>query len=195
MVHLSRITTGLGDDGETHLADMSRVPKTDPRIEAVGQVAEANAALGVARAAAGPLPRAGAVLARLQNEFFDLGADLSRPLSPGEDPGTLRIGAAWTAAAGADVEAVTADLAPLRSFLLPAGGELASRLHVAATVIRRAERAAWRAAEACGLDAPGGVNAEALRYLNRASDLVFVLARAATPAGGEELWVPADGRR
>jgi cob(I)alamin adenosyltransferase len=192
MVHLTRIYTRLGDDGDTHLADMSRVPKTDSVIAALGDVAEANAALGLARAVglATPLET---IAARLAHEFFDIGADLATPLGAERSRAT-RVGEAWIATLEADCDALNANLAPLRSFVLPAGGIASAGLHWSAAIVRRAERGAWRAARHRGLDVPGGLNSFALRYLNRSSDLLFCMARAATPAGGEAVWIPPAER-
>jgi cob(I)alamin adenosyltransferase len=178
-VNLTRIYTRLGDDGETHLGDMSRVPKTHPRIEAYGTVDELNAQLGVALALADLPAATAAKLRRIQNDLFDLGADLSVP--HGGDRERLRLVAAQTAWLEEACDEVNAGLAPLKSFILPGGTPAAAQLHVCRTVCRRAERRTIQ----CGDE----VNAECVRYLNRLSDLLFILARAAN--GGEEpLWEP-----
>jgi cob(I)alamin adenosyltransferase len=179
-VRLTRIYTRTGDTGETHLGDMSRVPKTDVLVEAYGSADELNAVVGWAR-----LPADSPVLARVQNELFDLGADLSVPYAP--EDGKLRITAAQVAQLEADCDAANEPLEPLKSFVLPGGTEAAARLHVARTVCRRAERDAIRAA------AERPVNAHAIAYLNRLSDLLFILARAANPPGAEPLWRPGGG--
>ena len=185
-VRLTRIYTRGGDAGETSLGDGSRASKLDPRIEAYGAVDELNSALGVVLA--GEVP--GALrepLARLQNELFDLGADLSVPWA-GED-GRLRVTQAMVDGLERLCDELNAPLAELRSFVLPGGSEAAARLHVARTVARRAE---LRALEA---DAAHGVNPLARIYLNRVSDLLFILARAANAEAGvdEPLWKPGGG--
>jgi cob(I)alamin adenosyltransferase len=176
-VRLTRIYTRTGDTGETHLGDLSRVRKTDPHVEAFGAVDELNAVLGWARVEARD-----PVLERVQNELFDLGADLCVPFEP--EDAKLRVTAAQVARLEADCDAANELLAPLKSFILPGGTEAAARLHVARTVCRRAEREAIRAAD----ERP--VNPQAVVYLNRLSDLLFILARAANPPGEEPLWKP-----
>jgi len=177
-VNLTRIYTRLGDAGETHLGDMSRVAKTDARIEAYGTVDELNSLLGAVRALELP-PSFDGWLARVQNDLFDVGADISVPL---DDPRErLRVAPSQTAWLEGRCDEVNATLAPLRSFVLPGGAPAAAQLHVARSVCRRAERAAV----ACG----AAISPEAVRYLNRLSDLLFILARAAN-AGEETLWDP-----
>lgn len=176
-VRLTRIYTRTGDAGETHLGDLSRVPKTDPLVEAYGAVDELNAVVGWARVVA-EAPQ----LARVQNELFDLGADLSVPFEPGD--GKLRVTEAQVDRLEADCDEANEPLEPLKSFVLPGGTEGASRLHLARVVCRRAEREAIRAA------AGRPVNPHAIAYLNRLSDLLFILARAANPPGEEPLWRP-----
>ncbi|MBM3486952.1 MAG: cob(I)yrinic acid a,c-diamide adenosyltransferase [Alphaproteobacteria bacterium] len=181
MVRLDRIYTRDGDDGLTSLADGTRVAKHALRIAAQGEIDEANCAIGLARlhladATLGPM------LARAQNDLFDLGADIT---VPGDDPadGALRIVAAQTARLEREIDRLNEALAPLSSFILPAGGAAATHLHFARAVVRRAERAA------SALAAAEKVNREAFRYLNRLSDLLFVMARAANGAGaGDVLW-------
>jgi cob(I)alamin adenosyltransferase len=178
-VNLTRIYTRLGDDGETHLGDMSRVPKTHPRIEAYGTVDELNAQLGVALAQGG-LPGGYAErLARIQNDLFDVGADLSVP--HGGDRERLRVRPEQTEWLEAACDEVNEHLAPLRSFVLPGGTRAAAQLHVCRTVCRRAERRT--------IDCGPEVNPECVRYLNRLSDLLFILSRGAN-AGDEPLWEP-----
>jgi len=183
-VRLTRIYTRGGDTGETSLGDGSRVPKTDPRVVAYGVVDELNSQLGLALAAD---PPAGlrALLERIQNELFDLGADLCVPFAPGD--GRLRIEQEQID----DLERLCDDwnarLEPLTSFVLPGGSELAGRLHVARTVCRRAEIAALGAESL-------GVNPLALVYLNRLSDLLFILARSANLGREEPLWKPGASR-
>ena len=181
-VRLTRIYTRTGDEGETSLGDLSRVPKTHPRVVAYGAVDELNSQLGLALAAGVPEPM-GVVLERVQNELFDLGADVSRP---GEDG--LRVSAGQVQALEADCDRFNADLPALKSFVLPGGAEAAARLHVARTVCRRAELEALRAE---------GVSRLVPVYLNRLSDLLFILARAANAAAGEDepLWKPGNSQQ
>jgi cob(I)alamin adenosyltransferase len=183
-VNLTRIYTRLGDDGETHLGDMSRVPKTHERIEAYGTVDELNAQLGVALAAGDLDERFAAMLERAQNDLFDVGADISVP--HGGDRTRLRVVPEQTAWLEAACDEVNADLPALKSFVLPGGTLAAARLHVCRTVCRRAERRTI----ACGDE----VNRECVRYLNRLSDLLFILSRAANAGGDEPLWEPGRYR-
>lgn len=192
MVVLNRIYTRTGDSGETALSDGSRVPKHDPRVEAYGTVDEANATLGLAR-----LHATGEMAARIaviQNELFDLGADLSRPgLAADADAPypVLRVIASQVDRLEAEIDEMNAGLGALRSFILPGGTALSAQLHLARTVARRAERRATELAAA----APGDVNPDAIRYLNRLSDWLFVAARVANVAiGGDVLWVPGASR-
>ena len=183
-VRLTKIYTRGGDAGETSLGDGSRVSKLDSRIAAYGTVDEVNAALGAVLAGECP-GELRAVLARVQNELFDLGADLSVPVSRGE---RLRVTQDQVDALERDCDRFNADLPELRSFVLPGGSEAAALLHVARTVCRRAEREALAAA------AEHEVSPLALVYLNRLSDLLFILARAANAAAGREepLWRPGS---
>ena len=182
-VNLTRIYTRLGDGGETHLGDMSRVPKTHPRIEAYGTVDELNACLGVALA--GDLPeKYAAWLRRVQNDLFDVGADISVP--HGGDKERLRVVPEQTEWLEQACDDVNAELPKLRSFVLPGGTPAAAQLHICRTVCRRAER---RTID-CGED----VNAECVRYLNRLSDLLFILSRGANAGGEEPLWEPGRYR-
>jgi cob(I)alamin adenosyltransferase len=185
-VNLTRIYTRLGDGGETHLGDMSRVRKTDPRIEAYGTVDELNAHLGVLLAQGG-LPAGYAEwLRRVQNDLFDVGADISVPQT--DDRDRLRVAPEQTAWLEERCDEVNAGLPKLRSFVLPGGTPAAAQLHVCRTVCRRAERRTIACGEA--------VNAECVRYLNRLSDLLFILSRGANLAegGAEPLWEPGAGR-
>lgn len=190
MVRLNRIYTRTGDDGSTGLATGERRPKHDLRIEAYGTVDEANAVIGVARAALPTGDALDASLARLQNDLFDLGADLATPASDkalGYEP--LRVVASQVARLETEIDALNARLKPLKSFVLSGGAPAAAQLHVARTVTRRAERLA------CALAAVEPVNAEAIRYLNRASDFLFVAARVANDDGARDvLWVPGRER-
>jgi cob(I)alamin adenosyltransferase len=177
-VNLTRIYTKLGDGGETHLGDMSRVPKTHPRIEAYGDVDELNAQIGVTLTLAGlPEPYA-AWLRRVQNDLFDVGADLAVP--HGGDRTRLRVTPDQTTWLEGACDEVNDTLAPLKSFVLPGGTPAAAQLHVCRTVCRRAERRALLVEES---------NPEVVRYLNRLSDLLFILSRGAN-AGDEPLWEP-----
>ena len=189
MVVLNRIYTRTGDGGETALGDGSRVPKTAPRVASYGTVDELNATLGLARLHAdGSL---GGDIDRIQNDLFDLGADLATPGADRDAAGRprLRIVAAQVARLEAEIDAMNAGLAPLRSFVLPGGTPLAAGLHLARTVCRRAERLT------VALAAAEPVNSEAVRYLNRLSDWLFVAARAANQGGaGDVLWVPGASR-
>ena len=179
-VRLTRIYTRAGDEGETHLGDGSRVSKLDPRIGAYGAVDELNSQLGVVLAGECPEPFV-APLRRIQNELFDLGADLS---VPSDVPDRLRVTEDQVAALELLCDGFNAELPELKSFVLPGGSLAAANLHVARTVCRRAEREALRAARETG------VNPAALAYLNRLSDLLFILARAANAGGEEPLWKP-----
>jgi cob(I)alamin adenosyltransferase len=187
MVRLTRIYTRGGDGGETSLGDGSRVPKQALRVEAFGTVDEANAAVGLARLHAPAA--ADAMLARIQNDLFDLGADLCTPEDGRRAAGALRIVAAQVERLEHEIDAMNAELQPLNSFVLPGGTPCAAHLHLARTVARRAERlvAALAAAEK--------INAQALTYLNRLSDHLFVLSRHVNHRGaGDVLWQPGANR-
>jgi cob(I)alamin adenosyltransferase len=175
-VRLTKIYTRGGDDGQTSLGDMSRVSKLDPLVQAYGAIDELNSVLGWARVEV-PDPR----LARIQNELFDLGADLSVPYDAGDEK--LRIAQPAIGRLEADCDEANAPLAELKSFVLPGGNEAAARLHVARAVCRRAEREVLDAAQ------KRPINPLAVVYLNRLSDLLFILARAAND-GDEPLWRP-----
>lgn len=190
MVVLNRIYTRTGDGGETALSDGTRLAKDALRVEAYGTVDEVNATLGLARLEAeGEMAEA---IARIQNDLFDLGADLSRPgmARDGEAKYTpLRIVAAQVARLEAEIDAMNAHLSPLRSFVLPGGSRLAAALHLSRTVCRRAERLA------VALARQEDANPEAVKYLNRLSDWFFVASRAANDGGaGDVLWVPGANR-
>jgi cob(I)alamin adenosyltransferase len=186
-VRLTRIYTRSGDAGETSLGDGTRVSKTDLRIEAYGTVDELNSAIGLVLAAEPPAEFR-PWLERIQNELFDLGADLSVPLE--DERERLRVEPVQVERLEELCDLVNAGLEPLRSFVLPGGTEVAARLHVARTVCRRAER------QAVALAGSALVNPAALAYLNRLSDLLFILARAANAAAGqaEPLWNPGGSR-
>ena len=197
MVNLTRIYTRTGDEGTTALGDMSRTAKTDPRLAAYADVDEANSALGVVLATCGADldPGVAALLRRVQNDLFDVGADLCTPLSdaPADHP-PLRVTPEYVAELEAACDSYNADLPSLRSFILPGGTPAAAYLHVARTVTRRAERATWAAIGEYGTSGDGGVNPLVARYLNRLSDLLFILCRYANGPAGDVLWSPGGGR-
>ncbi len=182
-VNLTRIYTRLGDSGETHLGDMSRVPKTHPRIEAYGTVDELNAQLGLALTVSDLPERFVPWLRRVQNDLFDVGADIAAPEDPERE--RLRVVPEQTKWLEERCDEVNAELEPLRSFVLPGGTPAAAHLHVCRTVCRRAERLAVATGDE--------INAEVVRYLNRLSDLLFILSRSAN-AGEEPLWQPGRFR-
>ncbi|MDO9711561.1 cob(I)yrinic acid a,c-diamide adenosyltransferase [Paracraurococcus lichenis] len=186
MVRLDVITTRGGDQGETSLGDGTRVRKDALRVEAMGAVDEANAALGLLRLQTAGTPEEDAMLARIQNDLFDLGADLCIPGTEGD---RLRVSIGQCLRLEQEIAAMNAALPPLRSFVLPGGSPAAAAAHLARTLARRAERAvvALAAAEA--------LNPELVRYLNRLSDHLFVLARRLNGNGaGDVLWVPGDAQ-
>jgi cob(I)alamin adenosyltransferase len=191
MVTLNRIYTKTGDSGQTGLGDGSRLAKTSPRITAIGAVDETNAAIGIARLdSAGEMD---AMLARIQNDLFDLGADLCVPeegrKASASEKARLRIAPTQVERLEREIDAMNADLAPLTSFVLPGGTALAAHLHLARTIARRAECALVALADS------GKLNPAALSYINRLSDHLFVMARAANNAGmGDVLWVPGENR-
>jgi cob(I)alamin adenosyltransferase len=186
MVRLTRIYTRGGDTGETSLGDGSRVPKQDLRVAAYGTVDEANAAIGVARLQADR--ETDETLARIQNDLFDLGADLSTP-APRAGKEALRIVKSQVERLEREIDALNAGLKPLDSFVLPGGTACAAALHLARTVVRRAERLAAE------LAARETVNPEALKYLNRLSDHLFVLSRHVNDRGARDvLWQPGANR-
>lgn len=190
MVRLTKIYTRTGDKGRTRLGDMSEVDKTDIRVEAYGTVDEANAVIGLARSALSGTPE-DRVLEKVQNELFDLGADLCVP-DTGEDPGfePLRITAKQVEALEVEIDRWNAKLDPLDSFILPAGSEASARLHLARTICRRAERRTVALQQT-----DKRLNPETVRYLNRLSDLLFVLARIANDEGRADVkWVPGASR-
>lgn len=189
MVRLNRIYTRTGDDGSTGLSDGSRCRKDAPLVSAYGGVDEANSAIGVARLHA--WAEADALLMRIQNDLFDVGADLSTPAEP-EGWEALRVVQSQVERLEAEIDRMNATLEPLKSFVLPAGTAFAAHLHVARTLVRRAERDAVTAATA------DPVNPLAIHYLNRLSDHLFVMARCANlpvnGGAGDILWVPAANR-
>ena len=190
MVNLTRIYTRTGDAGTTRLGDNSETSKTDPRLEAYADVDELNSQLGLALAL-GDLDDDVAQLLRLvQNELFDVGADLCTPVVPDPDYPPLRVLPAYVERLEQHCDHYNADLAALRSFILPGGSTGAAALHVCRTVARRAERAAWAAHAEHG----ESMNLVAITYLNRLSDLLFILARHANRAHGDVLWQPGGER-
>lgn len=191
MVKLNKIYTKTGDDGSTGLANGERRAKCDARVEAYGDVDETNSAIGLARLSTASLPELDAMLERVQNDLFDLGADLATPPSekkPGHQP--LRIAPAQVARLEREIDALNARLSPLRSFVLPGGSAAAAALHLARAVCRRAER------RMVALAASGeAVGAPALQFINRLSDFLFVAARIANNVGaGDILWKPGQNR-
>lgn len=201
MVVLSRIYTRTGDGGQTRLSDMSLTRKDDPRVAAYGDVDETNSVIGVALTHPGMTKEMAAVFARVQNDLFDLGADLSNPLVADPDYPPLRIDAAAVQRLEQWCDEFGDPLPTLRSFILPGGTPSGATLHLARTVCRRAERSAWAAVAAFGTEiaptgseTPGGINIMAVKYLNRLSDLLFICARAVNGTDHEVLWVPGGER-
>ncbi|MEW6257939.1 MAG: cob(I)yrinic acid a,c-diamide adenosyltransferase [Pseudomonadota bacterium] len=194
MVKLNKIYTRTGDDGTTGLGTGERVPKHDLRVEAYGTVDEANAAIGLARLHLAHLPQLDAVLGRIQNDLFDLGADLCTPEREGAPPPAyepLRIIKGQVDRLEADIDLFNAELAPLRSFVLPGGEPASAYLHLARTIARRAERQMVELSRQPG----ERVGAPAIQYVNRLSDLLFVASRYVNAQGcGDVLWVPGANR-
>ncbi len=190
MVNLTRIYTRTGDDGTTNLGDMSRTGKNDPRLRAYADVDEANSAIGLAIAAGKLRQDVVELLTRIQNELFDLGADLSTPVIDNPEHEPLRVTELYVTRLEEACDKYNEELAPLRSFILPGGTVEASHLHVARTVVRRAERSTWAAIDMYH----GGMNQLAATYLNRLSDLLFILARVANKDIGDVLWQPGATR-
>lgn len=188
MVRLNKIYTRTGDDGRTGLVDGSRIAKSAPRLAAIGEVDEANAVIGLAMLHVAD-ESAQRRLGQIQNELFDLGADLATPGGSGSSGNALRIVSAQVDRLEREIDEMNAGLEPLRSFILPGGGAAATHLHLARTVVRRAERAAVAASQEDRL------NPLALAYLNRLSDHLFVMARlTAGTKGGDVLWQPGATR-
>lgn len=192
MVVLNKIYTRTGDEGTTALGSGERRPKYDVRVEAYGTVDEANATIGVARQSTGTHPVLDAMLSRMQNDLFDLGADLATPETdepPAYEP--LRVTKEQVDRIESDIDSLNATLEPLRSFVLPGGTPAAAQLHVARTTMRRAERLMVELAH----DRNEKVNEHALKYANRASDFLFVAARSVNEGGkADVLWVPGANR-
>jgi cob(I)alamin adenosyltransferase len=188
-VHITRVYTRTGDDGTTGLSDFSRVSKSDARLVAYADCDEANAALGVAVALGNPDQSTTAVLQQIQNDLFDVGADISTPVVANPKYPPLRVTPDYVDRLEQWCDTYNETVPPLNSFVLPGGSPLSARLHVARTVVRRAERSAWAAFEAH----PAGVSALPAKYLNRLSDLLFILCRLANPEG-DVLWQPGGDR-
>jgi cob(I)alamin adenosyltransferase len=189
-VVLSRIYTRTGDDGTTGLGDASRAAKTDPRLAAYADVDEANSAIGVA-VTLGGLPEAiTRLLIRIQNELFDVGADLCTPVTKDPAYPPMRIDDSYVTALEQECDTHNEGLPVLRSFVLPGGTAGAALLHVARTIVRRAERSTWAAIDAHG----DAVHPLPAQYLNRLSDLLFILARRANEPAGDLLWKPGGER-
>ena len=189
-VVLSRIYTRTGDDGTTALGDMSRARKTDPRLAAYADTDEANSAIGVA-VTMGQLPaEVTRLLVRIQNELFDVGADLCNPVTENPAYPPLRIDASYITRLEQACDEFNEGLPVLRSFVLPGGSAAAALLHVARTVVRRAERSTWAAVEVHG----DSMNPLTAQYLNRLSDLLFILARRVNEPDGDLLWKPGGER-
>ena len=187
---LSKIYTRTGDDGTTGLVDGSRIAKSDALMAAIGDVDEANSAVGIAAAALDSGSEAAEMLARIQNELFDLGADLATPLDPAPKWEALRIIASQVERLENEIDWMNESLKPLDSFILSGGSPLSAHLHLARTVCRRAERDAIRL-----MEAGEQVNADAVRYLNRLSDHLFCAARRANANGAADiLWKPGATR-
>jgi len=191
MVNLTRIYTKTGDDGTTSLGDMSRTSKNDPRLEAYATVDEANSAIGVVLALGGIKDdEIIKLLVRIQNDLFDVGADLCTPIVDNPSTEPLRVLESQIVYLEKQIDKYNESLQPLRTFVLPSGTPASALMHVARTVVRRAERNTWHAIHSFG----GGVNPVTAKYLNRLSDLLFVLARTANKEIGDQLWVPGANR-
>jgi cob(I)alamin adenosyltransferase len=191
MVNLTRIYTKTGDDGTTSLGDMSRTSKNDPRLEAYADVDEANSSIGVVLSLGGIENEAiTKLLVRIQNDLFDVGADLCTPVIDNPEFEPLRVLETQITYLEEQIDHYNESLEPLRSFVLPSGTPASSLLHVSRTVVRRAERSTWHAIHSFG----AGVNPLTAKYLNRLSDLLFVLARVENKSSGDQLWVPGANR-
>jgi len=189
-VHLTRIYTKTGDDGTTALGDMSRVAKTDLRLAAFADVDEANSSIGVAIAVGQPAADVAELLRSIQNDLFDVGADLCTPVDPDPQYPPLRVTPSYTSRLESACDAYNERLDKLNSFILPGGTPAAALLHTSRTIVRRAERAVW----ALLAEQPDTTSREPVLYLNRLSDLLFILARVCNP-GGDVLWQPGGPDR
>ena len=191
MVNLTKIYTRTGDDGTTSLGDMTRTGKNDPRLKAYADVDEANCTIGVVLAASEVADDIRQLLLRIQNDLFDVGADLCTPVVDNPPYEPLRVTQQYIDVLEAACDSFNDQLDPLRSFILPGGTIAAAHLHVARTVVRRAERSTWAALDTYH----GGMNPLTATYLNRLSDLLFILSRIANKdAGGDILWKPGANR-
>ena len=190
MVNLTRIYTRTGDDGTTSLGDMSRTGKNDPRLKAYADVDEANSSIGLAIAAGNLRTDIVELLTKIQNELFDVGADLCTPVIDNPEHEPLRVTAEYIDRLEKACDTFNEEVEPLRSFILPGGSVGAAHLHIARTVSRRAERSTWAAIDMYH----GGMNALAATYLNRLSDLLFILSRVANKEVGDVLWQPGSTR-
>lgn len=192
MVNLTRIYTRTGDDGTTALGDFTRTQKTDPRLAAYADVDEANSAIGAALALGNLETDVMELLQQIQNDLLDVGADLCTPINSHPDYQVLRVPQAYIDGLEAACDKYNEPLAPLRSFVLPGGTPAAALLHVARTVVRRSERSVWHAITRYGVDFDGGINSLTATYLNRLSDLLFILARYSNRTSGDVLWQPGE---
>ena len=191
MVVLNKIYTRTGDEGFTRLVTGAPVPKSNARVQAYGEVDETNACIGLCRLHSRDDPEMDAMLARIQNELFDLGADLATPPEPRPDWEVLRVTAGQVSRLESEIDAMNAELEALTSFVLPGGTQLAAHLHLARTVCRRAER---RVSDLAGDDSQA-ISVDSLKYLNRLSDHLFVASRRANAtAEGDVLWAPGATR-
>jgi cob(I)alamin adenosyltransferase len=195
-VRINRVYTRTGDDGTTGLGDFSRTRKTDVRLAAYADADETGAVLGVALTSSELPDDVAALLRRIQNDLFDVGADLCLPLAQEYAYEPLRVRPEWVSELEEAIDRYNDELPKLKTFVLAGGTSQAAHLHLARTVSRRAERSVWAAIEEYGADVDGGVNSLAAQYLNRLSDLLFVLARYVNVAAGRDdtLWQPGGGR-
>lgn len=193
-VRITRPYTRTGDDGTTGLGDFSRVRKTDPRLAAYADADEAGAVLGLAVTLGDLDDDVRTLLLRVQNDLFDVGADLCLPLAEKYDYEPLRVQEQWVGELEAEIDRYNEHLGNLTTFVLAGGTPAAAYLHLARTVVRRAERSVWAAIEQHGTGLDGGVSPAAAQYLNRLSDLLFVLARYVNRDAGDVLWQPGGGR-
>ena len=193
-VRINRVYTRTGDDGSTGLGDFSRVSKNDPRLVAYADTDEAGAVIGVCVATSELPADVAALLVRIQNDLFDVGADLCLPLAQSYAYEPLRVKQEWVDELEAAIDHYNDQLPKLTTFVLAGGSPAGARLHLARTVVRRAERAVWSAIDGHGADTDGGVSSLAAKYLNRLSDLLFVLARHVNRDAGDLLWQPGGGR-
>ena len=191
MVNLTRIYTRTGDDGTTNLGDMSRTGKNDPRLKAYADVDEANSAIGLAVAAGNLREDVVDLLIHIQNDLFDVGADLCTPVIDNPEHEPLRVTPEYIERLEKGCDTFNEELTALRSFILPGGTVGAAQLHIARTVARRAERSTWAAIDMYH----GGMNILTATYLNRLSDLLFILARVANKEQGDVLWEPGQNRK